>query len=80
MKNRQSGFTLIELAVVVVILGILAAVVIFAISGGNGSRDWMECKGSVGVYHTWTMDGREDVDHVPNDPACLPAATTHVPG
>lgn len=79
LKNRQGGFTLIELAVVIVILGVLAAVVIFAITGGNGSRDYMECKGTTGVYHTWTMDGREDVDHVANDSQCI-TTTSHVPG
>ena len=32
-RDNESGFTLIELLVVIVILGILAAVVVFAVSG-----------------------------------------------
>lgn len=33
MKKQDEGFTLIELLIVIVILGILAAVVVFAVSG-----------------------------------------------
>ena len=32
-KRREEGFTLIELLIVIVIIGILAAVVVFAVSG-----------------------------------------------
>jgi len=33
MKNQDEGFTLIELLIVIVILGILATVVVFAVGG-----------------------------------------------
>jgi prepilin-type N-terminal cleavage/methylation domain-containing protein len=33
MKQNESGFTLIELLIVIVILGVLAGVVVFAVSG-----------------------------------------------
>src|SRR5438876_621784 len=32
-QERQEGFTLIELLIVIVILGVLAAIVVFAVSG-----------------------------------------------
>lgn len=38
-KNGQSGFTLIELLVVIIILGILAAVVVFSVSGINDNGE-----------------------------------------
>jgi prepilin-type N-terminal cleavage/methylation domain-containing protein len=38
------GFTLIELLVVIVILGILAAVVVFAVSGINNNSQESACK------------------------------------
>ena len=43
-SNKQSGFTLIELVVVVVILGILAAIVIQHINNLNDELEAATCK------------------------------------
>ena len=44
MKNQDEGFTLIELLIVIVILGILAAVVVFAVGGIADRGDASACK------------------------------------
>ena len=43
-KKNQSGFTLIELLIVIVILGILAAVVVFAVSAFNNNGKAAACQ------------------------------------
>ena len=43
-RSEESGFTLIELLVVIIILGILAAVVVFAVSGINDKGQTSACK------------------------------------
>ena len=40
----QKGFTLVELLVVIVILGILAAVVVFAVGGSTDKAQTSACK------------------------------------
>ena len=42
--GRQSGFTLIELLIVIVILGILAAIVVFAVGGITDRGKKSACK------------------------------------
>jgi prepilin-type N-terminal cleavage/methylation domain-containing protein len=44
LKNNQSGFTLIELLIVIVILGVLAAIVVFAVSAFNKNGQAAACK------------------------------------
>ena len=44
IKKNQSGFTLIELLIVIVILGVLAAVVVFAVSAFNNNGKAAACK------------------------------------
>jgi type II secretion system protein G len=44
MKKNDEGFTLIELLIVIVILGILAAVVVFAVGGITDKGEVSACK------------------------------------
>jgi prepilin-type N-terminal cleavage/methylation domain-containing protein len=44
IKKDQSGFTLIELLIVIVILGILAAVVVFAVGAFNKNGQQAACQ------------------------------------
>lgn len=43
MKKNDEGFTLIELLIVIVILGILATVVVFAVSGITNRGETSAC-------------------------------------
>ena len=44
MKKQDEGFTLIELLIVIVILGILATVVVFAVGGITDQGEVSACK------------------------------------
>jgi general secretion pathway protein G len=46
MRN-QEGFTLIELLIVIIVLGILAAIVVFAVGGTRGDAVASRCKTDV---------------------------------
>jgi len=43
-RRNESGFTLIELLIVIVILGVLAGIVVFAVSAFNGDGKTAACK------------------------------------
>jgi general secretion pathway protein G len=43
-KENESGFTLIELLIVIVILGVLAAIVVFSVGGINDTSKASACK------------------------------------
>ena len=43
-RRNESGFTLIELLIVIVILGVLAGIVVFAVSGINDTSKNSACK------------------------------------
>jgi general secretion pathway protein G len=43
-RKNQKGFTLIELLIVIVILGVLAAIVVFAVGAFNGEGKTAACK------------------------------------
>src|SRR3954452_22310682 len=46
-RKREEGFTLIELLIVIIILGILAAIVVFAIGQTRGDAVSSSCKTTV---------------------------------
>ena len=51
-RNGDKGFTLIELLIVIVILGILAAIVVFSVSGITDKGNTSACKASVETVDT----------------------------
>ena len=46
-RQQESGFTLIELLIVIVILGVLAGIVVFAVSGITDTGEVAACKAEV---------------------------------
>ena len=46
-RKKDEGFTLVELLIVIVILGILVAIVIFAVGGFTGTSAQQACKTDV---------------------------------
>src|SRR4051794_29731616 len=50
--GRQAGFTLIELLIVIVILGILAAIVVFAVGSARDDSVKASCKADVKTINT----------------------------
>ncbi len=51
-RKNESGFTLIELLIVIVILGILAGIVVFAVSGISDRGTTSACKADVATVTT----------------------------
>ena len=47
IRHNQNGFTLIELLIVIVILGVLSGIVVFAVANFNGDGVVAACKANV---------------------------------
>jgi prepilin-type N-terminal cleavage/methylation domain-containing protein len=68
-KNAlQKGFTLVELLVVIVILGILAAVVVFAVSGISDRGNVSACATEASTVRTAVEAYRAQDGHAATDP------------
>lgn len=52
VAEEQDGFTLIELLIVIVILGVLAGIVVFAVGGINDTSKVSACKSDVKTVET----------------------------
>lgn len=72
----QKGFTLVELLVVIVILGILAAVVVFAVSGSTETAKTNACKAEKNAVETAVEAYMASTGSYPTDAAALQAANT----
>lgn len=51
-KSNEDGFTLIELLIVIVILGILAGIVVFAVGSARSDSVTSSCKADVKTVNT----------------------------
>lgn len=51
-RNGDDGFTLIELLIVIVILGVLAAIVVFSVQGINNQSSKASCQSVVAEVDT----------------------------
>ncbi|MCW2857741.1 MAG: hypothetical protein JWR52_3356 [Marmoricola sp.] len=51
-RKSESGFTLIELLIVIVILGVLAAIVVFSVSNITNKGDKAACQSTVAEIDT----------------------------
>lgn len=61
----EGGFTLIELLIVIVILGILAAIVVFAVQNLTGSSAQSTCRSDYKTIETATEAYNAQVGHYP---------------
>lgn len=51
-RENESGFTLVELLVVIVVLGVLAGIVVFSVSGITGRSQAAACKTDLATVQT----------------------------
>jgi prepilin-type N-terminal cleavage/methylation domain-containing protein len=72
----ESGFTLIELLIVIVVLGILAATVIFALSGVTGQSAQAACQSDAKSYEVAAAAFQNNPANTNNDAATTTAQLT----
>jgi general secretion pathway protein G len=76
-RGSDGGFTLIELLIVIVVLGILAAIVVFAVQNLTGSSAQSSCKADFKTVETAAESYKAQVG---SDPAAIGNLMTPVNG
>src|ERR1700757_3029610 len=76
-RGDEGGFTLIELLIVIVILGILAAIVVFAVQNLTGSSAQASCKSDFKTVEVAAEAYKAQVGVYPGD--TVPAGETSTP-
>jgi type II secretion system protein G len=80
-RNREDeGFTLIELLIVIIILGILAAIVVFAIGSTRGNAVNAACKTDVKSIQLGTEAVKTKTGSYPTNQASMLATATATDG
>jgi type II secretion system protein G len=78
-KRNDEGFTLIELLIVIVILGILAAVVVFAVGGITDQGKTSSCKAELKTIEVAVEAYRAQNGSYPNTTAQIASFTRSTP-
>jgi prepilin-type N-terminal cleavage/methylation domain-containing protein len=73
-RGEEGGFTLIELLIVIVILGILAAIVVFAVQNLTKESSQASCGSDYKTVETATEVFKSQIGYYPGD-AAIPAGT-----
>lgn len=76
--NKQSGFTLLEILLVVAAIGILAGIVIFAINPGKQLGDTRNAQRRVDINTILNGLYQYSIDHNGTFPVAIPADNTEI--
>jgi general secretion pathway protein G len=79
MKKNDEGFTLIELLIVIVILGILAAVVVFAVGGITDQGEESACAAELKTLQVAVEAYRAQEGNYPTDNASIASFVRNPP-